>query len=273
VTQSYAARVAARPHYARLKNRKKTIRRRWQAGRIDDTERARLLAEARDAYAGLAPGRPAQLVEWLDGPGRGVGHCESDECLAAVGNVCRCGCEGRWHGAALGLPPLDERPGAQPVSIECAHCGRRATGTPRLRYCSSVCQQRAWRRRQRPARWRRTCPVCGLEFDRRPSPNRRYCGIDCRREAKRRRARKRTEPTPMVCAECGQPGSGPPTKRYCGAACWQRAYRARKRTEPTPMVCAECGQPGSGPPTKRYCGAACQQRAYQRAYRARLRAA
>ena len=190
MTQSYAARVAARPHYARLKNRKKTIRRRWQAGRIDDTERDRLLAEARDAYdAGLARERPPQLVEWLDGPGRGVGHCESDECLAAVGNVCRCGCEGRWHGAALGLPPLDERPGAQPTPMVCEVCGRPGSGRPTKRYCGTTCQMRAYRARKRPKRWRRTCPECGLEFNRAPNPYRRYCGGDCLREARLRRRR------------------------------------------------------------------------------------
>ena len=180
------------PRQRRHKNRKQTLRRMVAAGRITEADRERLQAESRarlddttdDGGGGrLTAERRAALDAWR-AAGPPAKACESDECLTAVGRQqCLCGCEGAWHGAAMGLPPL--RPGPTPWT--CLQCGQRGSGPPQQRYCSQRCGQiyrrrLAWRRRNR----RRLCPECGLSF-RLPyrQPTRRYCGADCAADARR----------------------------------------------------------------------------------------
>ena len=178
------------PGYRRYKNRRQTIRRRWQAGHIDDAERARLLDEARDAYrAGydgvrIDPATRAAVAAWLVGDGDGVDHCNNEECLGARWRSCKCSCDGRWHGAAWGRPPI-RRCGW----YTCAWCGSGPyrQSRPTQRYCSPRCWGRARRARQAPRR-RTTCPVCGVRFAR-TRRHRVYCSADCAVIGRRRNDR------------------------------------------------------------------------------------
>ncbi|MXY96247.1 MAG: hypothetical protein F4Z29_00510 [Gemmatimonadetes bacterium] len=94
-SQKYADRVAARPHYARFKNRKKTLREAVRAGRITEEERAEKQAAAKARYeAGLSPqDRLARLAAQAYG-------C-TDGCARAEHPVCRCRCGGAGHGTAV----------------------------------------------------------------------------------------------------------------------------------------------------------------------------
>ena len=147
MTQSYASRVEARPGYARFKNRKQTIRRRFQAGRITDEQRDDLLAEARERYRTSPDIAPAPVLTDEQQAMLDLWHaehpespCQNDLCLSARATSCCCPCEGRWHGAALGrtLPRW--------VVRACAHpdCDADVTGRDgHARYCSYACGRRA----------------------------------------------------------------------------------------------------------------------------------
>lgn len=197
--QAYADRVAARPGYARFKNRKKELRRQLRAGRISPDEHADLMDLARAEYRDGAGGDAAGVLDaetqakvdklkadiaddWLP--------CTNDWCLAATGRTCICECEGRWHGVAVGNPPL-----MQWRTIKCDYCGRETPDGPRKRFCGYQCQL-AWQRRENRRRWqqtvkRRRCPTCGLRFSiPYKRPNTRYCSPDCQREAHNRRCRE-----------------------------------------------------------------------------------
>ena len=109
---------------SRYKNRKKTIRRSYQSGAIDAEERQRRTDAARDAYY-LAIGQEpswhvrerqkslAEAREFLRGSAPSAktamalvqqGDC-NEECVAARGLYCTCGCLGVNHGAANGTQP------------------------------------------------------------------------------------------------------------------------------------------------------------------------
>ena len=124
--QSYAERVRRRPAYARYKNRKKTIRQRFQKGMITADERAILLEQAYRRYRSdpttLLGGEDSrerlaghlfwekikdQPREWFERMKaqsleyRGGSFCGADSCAGApVYTLCKCRCGGLFHGAA-----------------------------------------------------------------------------------------------------------------------------------------------------------------------------
>ena len=124
--QSYAERVRRRPAYARYKNRKKTIRQRFQKGLITADERAILLEQAYRRYRSdpttLLGGEDSrerlaghlfwekikdQPREWFERMKaqsleyRGGSFCGADSCAGApVYTLCKCRCGGLFHGAA-----------------------------------------------------------------------------------------------------------------------------------------------------------------------------
>lgn len=113
MTQNYQERVAKRPGYAKFKNRKKTIRRRRDAGKITPAEAAQLTREARDQYfAEYDRNQQREAIqvgaEWCtENPDHdaarevSAGSCDH-LCLGARGKQCHCRCEGRNHGLANG---------------------------------------------------------------------------------------------------------------------------------------------------------------------------
>ena len=110
-------------HWRTYKNRKKTIRQRFQAERITAEQRARLLAEARARYEQeteteavrialervrrgqeyIANGGTVPRPDLLSSTPSSTECCA--ECVGAEGTKCRCACEGANHGAAMGTPP------------------------------------------------------------------------------------------------------------------------------------------------------------------------
>lgn len=114
----YSERVAARPHYATYKNRKKTIRQRFQEGLISLAEKERLYDEARERYFAGEPSehqarwleRRLETARWLrgndipDAQSVRSGNC-NEECIGAKYYNCSCDCKGVNHGAANGREP------------------------------------------------------------------------------------------------------------------------------------------------------------------------
>ena len=87
--QTYARRVALRPHYQRYKDVKRQLRKAVQSGRITQAERDRHQAQAYELYkAGIPPPTP-------DLPTK-PGLC-SPSCQQAKGRVCKCRCGGIGH--------------------------------------------------------------------------------------------------------------------------------------------------------------------------------
>lgn len=112
-------RATASAAQKRYKNRKKTIRARWRAGRIDEAERNDLLSEAFDRLRrdslGAALDRPPVTV-WdvglaylaVHGSGSLPAPCDPSAqgdacgpaCVGAENPRCSCRCRGANHGAA-----------------------------------------------------------------------------------------------------------------------------------------------------------------------------
>ena len=89
-------------------NRKKTIRRRHQAGRITDEERDRLMERALRDHRGETA-RTAQQRAAIEAARWGRMEDCHPECVAAQGLVCSCPCLGANHGSAWGTPPESVR--------------------------------------------------------------------------------------------------------------------------------------------------------------------
>ena len=127
VSQSYAARVAARPAYAKYKNRKKHLRRMVAAGSIDPEERQRLQDLAYGEYIRnryRAAQTPEGFTQWVASlgavfanPREAAGRCNA-ACWFANKPICKCICEGRFHGGSdrriLGREPLASPPPPPP---------------------------------------------------------------------------------------------------------------------------------------------------------------
>lgn len=116
MTQTHASRVRARPAYARYKNRKRRLRRLYQAGKISYETRVEQQALARQQYLSHPGAKHQDEVKeaWIRGSyylGRGGqladpdsyrdGHC-NEGCVGANGRDCVCQCDGINHGLASG---------------------------------------------------------------------------------------------------------------------------------------------------------------------------
>ncbi len=87
--QTYAQRVAARPHYQRYKAVKKRLRKAVQSGRITEAERAEYQKQAYELYAaGISPPTPDLPTK----PGLCSAHCQQ-----ATQHRCKCRCGGIGH--------------------------------------------------------------------------------------------------------------------------------------------------------------------------------
>ena len=157
--QSHQQRKAARPAWARFKNKKKELRRRQQAGLISAEERARLQEIAKQQYLDdpdTPPGvdrrpitpeerrRIAEIIAEHPGDGDGGEPCGNEWCMTARETNCHCKCEGRWHGCVTGLPPKPKF-----TRKDCIVCG--AEFTPLMRtqiMCGDECRDR-WHRTSR----------------------------------------------------------------------------------------------------------------------------
>ncbi len=108
------------------KNRKKTIRRAYQAGKITAAERERLQAEAHAACGSYTAQSLAYRMAaakgstWRESGGQST--CGNDVCLGAEMAACRCECGGVGHGVAKGINPWEVRP-LQPGWLCGAHHG------------------------------------------------------------------------------------------------------------------------------------------------------
>lgn len=103
--------------WVRYKNRKKTIRQQFNAGRIDAKQRVELLAEAKRTYLSGQLSEAARKWQqafeegrrWLEeneALNRNVmsSGC-NEECVSARGFICLCPCGGENHGAVHGTVP------------------------------------------------------------------------------------------------------------------------------------------------------------------------
>ena len=81
-----------------------------------------------------------------------------------------------------------------------------------------------------------TCVVCGhIVF--RTTPRAKYCSATCQDRARSERAaRRRREARAKTCPSCGAAFTGARTHSlYCSPACRQKAYRARARGRKVPV--------------------------------------
>ena len=160
--QSYAERTARRPAYKRYKNRKKTIRKRHQAGLITDHERQILLERAYRIYrsdpstvAGSEDGRERlrghlywqkakhQPAEWYTAMKarsleyRGGSFCGDDSCAGAPPwGPCNCRCGGMFHGASRNSTTMAISDAEVDAAIEAART--KAEWTPAERVCGEA---------------------------------------------------------------------------------------------------------------------------------------
>ena len=112
MTQTYADRVAARPGYATLKNRKKELRRQSANASTDaDLERLdKLWLDAEDRYRHSPASQTSARLEWYRrrdaarvwarDHAAAAASCGDETCPAATGKKCICRCGGVNHGAA-----------------------------------------------------------------------------------------------------------------------------------------------------------------------------
>lgn len=119
---------------------------------------------------------------------RTCGHCGVKYAPSNGGkNFCSSGC---YH--AFCQVQADEKARAQTARV-CAQCGVVLT-VPGAKTCSRTCQAaRAKASGIFLVRERRTCGVCGKEFECRPSEKVKYCSKVCSRTAIRRRCDLRTD--------------------------------------------------------------------------------
>lgn len=95
--------------------------------------------------------------------------------------------------------------------------------TPRRKFCSDHCRQRATREQRRAKLRTGTCDFCGSTFETR-NARKRYCNEECREagDKRGRRPRQPTEPA-TSCSTCGGPLPGKPlavkTDRFCSWRC------------------------------------------------------
>ena len=126
--QTYAVRADLRPGWKRYKNRKKTLRRQFHAGKINWPQFHRLMREAAKVYASDPTGasevslayfaavrRGEEALRngriepaWRDDERADYAWCHPD-CIGATGRSCRCKCGGRNHGAWRRDPTVEER--------------------------------------------------------------------------------------------------------------------------------------------------------------------
>lgn len=103
------------------------------------------------------------------------------------------------------------------------------------KYCSRKCRDIGQVKRET-----RTCPTCGIAFERRPSHKTRYCSLACSQPVTQAKQVFRELRT---CPQCGQSFETIPSRKqvYCSRACIDTYHREQAR-KPIPKICAQCGE-------------------------------